>query len=90
MKISSKKALELLEGVPLEQVSNEANFLAPLHTKGRTASILCEDPNYGKRLVAGELGTDNVWWEYAMDPKSGKLKVTGTVNDQSEPIKGVQ
>lgn len=89
MKISNRKALELLESLPIEKVSNEANFLAPLHTKGRQASVLCEDPNYGKRLVAGELGTDNVWWEYEMDP-TGKLRVTGTVNDESTPIKGVQ
>lgn len=90
MKISNKRALELLEGLPLEQVQNESNFLAPLHTTGRTASVLCEDPNFGRRLVAGELGTDDVYWEYEMDEKSHKLRVTGTVIDHNTPIKGVQ
>jgi hypothetical protein len=86
---SDKRALELFEKLPLEEVSNEANFLAPLHTKGRTASVLCDDVKYGQRLVAGELGTDNVWWEveYVGEPK--KVRVTGTVQDQSEPIKVV-
>lgn len=87
MRISDKKALELLEQMPLEKVSNEANFTAPLLTTGRQASVLCDDPNYGKRLVAGELGTDNVWWEYAME--NGRLRVTGTVQDSNEPIKVV-
>ena len=89
MKVTDKKALELLEELPLEQVANEANFLAPLHVTGRTASILCDDPLYGRRLVAGELGTENVWWEYEMDKTSGKLRVTGTVQDESSPVKVV-
>lgn len=89
MKIPNKKALELLESVPLEEVANEANFLAPLHTTGQTASILCDDVNYGKRLVAGQLGTDNVWWEYEMDPTTHKLRVTGTVTQKSTVIKGI-
>lgn len=89
MKLSDKKALELLEGLPLEEVSNEANFLAPLHTTGQTASILCDDVNYGRRLVAGQLGTDNVWWEYEMDKATHKVRVTGTVTEKSTVIKGV-
>jgi len=90
MKISNDKALELLESLPLEKVSNEANFLAPLHTTGRQASVLCDDVNFGKRLVAGELGTENIWWEveYVGEPK--KIRLTGTVQDDSKPIKGVQ
>lgn len=87
MHISDKKALELLEQIPLEKVANEANFLAPLQTTGRQASILCDDVNYGKRLVAGELGTDNVWWELEME--KGKVRVTGTVQESSTPIKVV-
>ena len=89
MRISDKKALELLEGLPLEEVSNERNFLAPLHTTGRTASVLCDDPLYGKRLIAGELGTEDIWWEFELDKTAGKLRVTGTVNDSAKPIKGV-
>ena len=89
MKISNEKALRLLEELPLEKVSNEANFLAPLHTKGRTASILCDDVNYGKRLVAGELGTDDVWWELEYVGGQHKVRVTGTVNESSVPIKVV-
>lgn len=87
MKISDQKALKLLEELPLEQVSNEGSFLAPLHTTGRQASVLCEDPNYGKRLVAGELGTEDIWWEYALE--GSKVRVTGTVQERAEPIKGV-
>jgi hypothetical protein len=87
VKITDQQALKLLEELPLEKVSNEANFLAPLLTKGRTASVVCDDPLYGQRLVAGELGTDNVWWEYEM--QDGRVKVIGTVQDQSKPIKVV-
>lgn len=82
--------MELLESLPLEQVSNEANFLAPVLATGRQASVLCDDPNYGKRLVAGELGTDDVWWEYELDRETGKVRVIGTVQDHATPIKGVQ
>lgn len=87
MKVSNKQALELLENLPLQQVSNEANFLAPLHVKGRTASVLCEDPNYGRRLVAGELGTDDVFWEYEME--NGKVRVIGTLQESARPVKVV-
>ncbi len=89
MKIPNQKALQLLEELPLEQVANEANFLAPLEVTGRMATILCDDVNYGKRLVAGELGTDNVWWELAYDRDAHKVRVTGTVNEKSSPIKVV-
>lgn len=85
MKIADDKALRLLEEMPLEKVANERNFLAPLHSLGRQASIVCEDVNYGKRLVAGELGTDNVWWELEME--DGKVRVTGTVQDSATPLK---
>jgi hypothetical protein len=89
MKIPDKKALELFEELPLSEVANEANFLAPLHTTGRTASVLCDDPLYGQRLIAGELGTEDIWWEYEMDKAAGKLRVTGTVNEKSTPVKVV-
>jgi len=89
LKISNEKALKLLEDLPLERVSNEANFLAPLHVTGRSASILCDDVNYGKRLVAGELGTDNVWWEFEYVGGDYKVRVTGTVNEQSMPVRVV-
>lgn len=88
MKISDKHAMELLEELPLEQVANEANFLAPLHTTGRVASILCDDVEYGKRMVAGELGTDDVWWQLEYVPEQNKVRLTGTVNESSQPIKG--
>jgi len=90
MKISNDKALELLENLPLEKVANESSFLAPLYTTGRQASVLCDDVNFGKRLVAGELGTENIWWEveYVGEPK--KIRLTGTVQDEAKPIKGVQ
>ena len=89
MKVSNDKALELLGGLPLEEVASEANFLAPLHVKGRTASIVCEDVNYGKRLVAGELGTENIWWELEYVPEQHKVRLTGTVQDEAKPIKVV-
>lgn len=89
MKISDERALKLLQELSMEDVANEQNFLAPLHTVGRQASVLCDDPLYGKRLVAGELGTDDVWWEYEFDESAGKLRVIGTVNEKSTPIKGV-
>ena len=89
MKIADKKALELLEQLPLEQVANESNFLAPLLTQGRQASIVCSDVEYGKRLVAGELGTDNVWWELEYIPEQNKVRLTGTVNEESMPVKVV-
>ena len=87
MKISNKKALELFEEIPLEQVSNEANFLAPLHTTGRQASIVCSDVEYGKRLVAGELGTDDIFWELEYIPEQNKVRLTGTTHDSNTPIK---
>jgi len=87
MKISDKDATKLLEELPLDKVANESNFLAPLHVTGRQASVLCDDPNYGRRLVAGELGTEDVWWSYEME--NGRLRVTGTVQDESKPIKVV-
>jgi hypothetical protein len=89
VKISDQKALELLESIPLEKVSNESQFLAPLHVTGRTASIVCDDVNYGKRLVAGELGTDEVWWELEYVPEANKVRVIGTVQDGASPVKVV-
>jgi hypothetical protein len=89
IKLPNSEAIRLLEELPLSDVANEANFLAPLHTTGRTASVLCDDPDYGKRLIAGELGTNDIWWEYELDREAGKLKVTGTVNEKSTPVKVV-
>ncbi len=89
MKISNQKALELLGNLEMDKVANERNFLAPLHVQGRTASILCEDPLYAKRLIAGELGTEDIWWSYEMDQETGKLRVSGTVQESSKPIKVV-
>ncbi len=89
MRVADKKALELLEELPLDKVANEDNFLAPLHTTGRTASIVCEDVNYGRRILAGELGTENVWWELEYLPADNKVRVTGTVNESSTPVKVV-
>ncbi len=77
----------MLNNIPLKEVANEANFLAPLHTTGRMASVLCEDLNYGKRLIAGELGTEDVWWEVEYVPADNKVRVTGTVQERAEPIK---
>lgn len=51
----------------------------------RQASILCDDVNFGQRLVAGELGTDDVRWRFEME--NGKVRVTGTVNDSASPVK---
>ena len=87
MKISNKQAVELLEQLPLDQVANEANFLAPLLTTNRTATIVCEDVNYGKRMLAGELGSENVWWELEYIPEQNKVKLTGTVQEDSVPVK---
>lgn len=49
----------------------------------RSATVVCSDPEYGKRRVAGELGTDNVDWKIELDTSSGKakIKVTGTVKE---------
>lgn len=87
MKITNKQAIEILEQAPIEQVANEANFLAPLLTTNRSASIVCDDVNYGKRLVAGELGTNDIWWELEYVPEANKVRVTGTVQEEASPIK---
>lgn len=49
----------------------------------RSVTVTCQDPEYGKRRVVGELGTENVDWNIQMDTSSGKvqIKVTGTVKE---------
>jgi hypothetical protein len=46
-----------------------------------SATVLCSDINYGKRLVAGELGTENVEWKVEYVPETHQIRLTGTVKD---------
>lgn len=98
MKISNQKALELLEGLPLADVSNETNFLAPLHVKGRSVSTEYNDAGdikmeQAKRRIAHALGVtgsttnNNVWYEIQYNNSTGVHKITGTLLNDSAPIK---
>jgi hypothetical protein len=97
MKISDSKALELLESIPMSDVSNEANFLAPLHVKGRSVSTEFADPNNArldaaKKRIAEALGqtqNDNIWFEIQYNNSTGVHKIKGTLLNDSVPIKVV-
>lgn len=49
----------------------------------RTASTVCSDVNFGKRLLAGELGTENVDWQVEYLPELKKVRLTGTVKEEA-------
>jgi hypothetical protein len=95
MKISNDKALKLLEEIPLKDVSNEANFLAPLFVKGRSVSTEFADPNNArleaaKKRIAEALGqtqNDNIWFEIQYNNSTGVHKIKGTLLNDSTPVK---
>ncbi len=95
VKITNQKALELLESVPMADVSNEANFLAPLHVKGRSVSTEFADPNnarleQAKKRIAAALGqSDNsdIWFEVQYNNSTGVHKIKGTLLNDSTPVK---
>jgi hypothetical protein len=100
MKISNKKAIELLEEMPLASVANESNFLAPLFVKGRSVSTEYTDPGNvklegAKRRIADALGAtgpldnNNVWYEVQYDNSTGVHKIKGTLLNDAAPIKVV-
>ena len=94
MKISNQKALQLLEQMPLKDVANERNFLAPLIVKGRTASTSFPDTETpsvadAKKRIAEALGTTNVWYEILYDNNAGVHKISGISLDNSEVVKVV-
>lgn len=97
MKYSDKHALDLLEGLPLDKVSNEANFLAPLFVKGRSVSTEFADPNnarleQAKKRIAEALGqseNSNIWFEVQYNNSTGVHKIKGTLLNDSVPIKVV-
>jgi hypothetical protein len=95
MKITDQKALELLETMPLEKVSNEAQFLAPLHVKGRSISTEFADVENAKRRIADALGAtgpnwnNNVWYEVQYNNNTGVHKITGTLLNSADVVKVV-
>ena len=46
-----------------------------------TATVLCSDINYGKRLIAGELGTEDIKWEVEYVAETHQVRLTGTVKE---------
>jgi hypothetical protein len=84
----------------MDKVSNEANFLAPLHIRGRSVSTEYTDPGnvkleQAKRRIADALGAvgptdnNNVWYEVQYDNNTGVHKIKGTLLNDSVPIKVV-
>jgi len=100
MKISNQKALELLEQMPLKDVANERNFLAPLLIQGRTASTSFPDTEtpsveIAKRRIAEALGqtgptnSNNVWYQIDYNNSTGTHTIKGTLLNDSVPVKVV-
>jgi hypothetical protein len=100
MKIPNSKALELLEQLPLKDVANERNFLAPLLIKGRSAETSFPDSEtpsveIAKRRIAEALGqtgptnSNNVWYQIEYNNSTGTHTVKGTLLNDSMPIKVV-
>lgn len=79
----------------MTEVANEGNFLAPLHVKGRSISTEYADVESAKRRIADALGAtgpswDNgVWYEIEYNNSTGVHKITGTLLNSSNPIKGI-
>jgi hypothetical protein len=100
MKISNQKALELLEQIPLKEVANERNFLAPLIVRGRTASTSFPDSEspsveIAKRRIAEALGqsgptnNNNVWYQIDYNNSTGTHTIKGTLLNDSTVVKVV-
>lgn len=88
-------ALKLLEEFPLEKVSNEDRFLAPVVISNRKAELTIptldcwgDEAKLARMKLEAELGTRELWISFEQDRETKTTKVKAEAVDSISPVAG--